>query len=229
MLLYFSYWGRNLTYAEILDDQSSLLLSYLLKGDMDPWMFHQPNLRAYDGVHSLLGDLLEVVGRELSVETHGPRTDVARDVPERQVPAATEASLDRGAYPHSPDGFRGEWIIAIEGWVDRRGHGADSRRPRDGRAIGRCLECGGHDRSETLTGTASIPGVRSSDERTGRKEQAPTMRQFARRGYLGRGRLPFVSNDKCILAKRPKGVKHVTWKYVSRKPSAAVSDLRRQG
>ena len=57
--IYNSWWGRDLTYAEILDDQSELLLGFMLKGDMDPWMFHQPNLRAYDGTHSLLGDLLD--------------------------------------------------------------------------------------------------------------------------------------------------------------------------
>lgn len=57
--IYNAYWGRDLTYDEILDDQSELLLGYLLKGDLDPWMFHQPNLVAYDGVHSLLGDLLD--------------------------------------------------------------------------------------------------------------------------------------------------------------------------
>ena len=57
--LYRTYWGRDLSYAEILDNQSEALLGYLLKGDMDPWMFHQSNLRAYDGVHTLLGDLLD--------------------------------------------------------------------------------------------------------------------------------------------------------------------------
>ena len=31
----------------------------MLKGENDPWMFHQPNLRAYDGTHSLLSDLLD--------------------------------------------------------------------------------------------------------------------------------------------------------------------------
>lgn len=29
--------------------------------NLDPWMFHQPNLRAYDGQHTLLGDLLDLV------------------------------------------------------------------------------------------------------------------------------------------------------------------------
>jgi len=31
----------------------------MLRGEIDPWMFHESNLRAYDGVHTLLGDLLD--------------------------------------------------------------------------------------------------------------------------------------------------------------------------
>jgi hypothetical protein len=31
----------------------------MLRGEIDPWMFHQGNLRAYDGVRTLLGDLLD--------------------------------------------------------------------------------------------------------------------------------------------------------------------------
>lgn len=57
--LYHSYWGRDLAYSEILDKESDVLLQYLLRGEADPWMFHQSNLRGYDGVHSLLGDLLD--------------------------------------------------------------------------------------------------------------------------------------------------------------------------
>ncbi len=52
-------YGHVDTYDQLLDRESTVLLSYLLKGDVDPWMFHQPNLRAYDGTHSLLGDLLD--------------------------------------------------------------------------------------------------------------------------------------------------------------------------
>jgi|GEM_PF-3363934 len=60
--IYNSYWGRDLTYAEILDDQSDLLLRAILKGDVSPQMFHQPNLRDYNGQgNTLLGDLLDAV------------------------------------------------------------------------------------------------------------------------------------------------------------------------
>ena len=60
--LYNSYWGRDLTYAEILEDQSDLLLRAIFKGDVSPQMFHQPNLRDYNGLgNTLLGDLLDRV------------------------------------------------------------------------------------------------------------------------------------------------------------------------
>ncbi|HEU5226820.1 MAG TPA: hypothetical protein VFU49_03330 [Ktedonobacteraceae bacterium] len=58
--IYQSFWGRALSYQEILDVESQTLVTYMLKGDLDPWMFHQPNLRAYDGKHTLLGDLLDL-------------------------------------------------------------------------------------------------------------------------------------------------------------------------
>ncbi|MDC0707365.1 hypothetical protein POL68_02675 [Stigmatella sp. ncwal1] len=56
--LYRSYWGRDLTYEEILDEESNVLLLYILRGELAPWMFHQANLRFYAPEHSLLTDLL---------------------------------------------------------------------------------------------------------------------------------------------------------------------------
>ena len=64
--VYSSFWGRNLSYQEVLDKESQMLLVYLLKGDIDPWMFHQPNLRAYDGTHTLLGDLIDMTLQKYS-------------------------------------------------------------------------------------------------------------------------------------------------------------------
>ena len=56
---YTTFWGRALAYNEVLDKESQNLLIYLLQGNIDPTMYHQPNTRAYDGVHTLLGDLLD--------------------------------------------------------------------------------------------------------------------------------------------------------------------------
>jgi hypothetical protein len=51
--------GHVDTYAQLLDRESNMLLMYLLRSDNDPLMFHQPNLIAYDGMRTLLGDLLD--------------------------------------------------------------------------------------------------------------------------------------------------------------------------
>jgi hypothetical protein len=56
---YTTYWGRALTYLEVLDKESQNLLIYLLQGNIDPVMYHQPNTGTYDGVHTLLTDLLD--------------------------------------------------------------------------------------------------------------------------------------------------------------------------
>ena len=58
--MYRGYWGRNLTYAEILDVESQFLVTYLLRGEMDPWMFHQPNLDNYGNGRTLLTDLIDL-------------------------------------------------------------------------------------------------------------------------------------------------------------------------
>lgn len=53
------YWNHNLTYQEILNDESNYWLSYLITWNVDGVMFHQPNTGTYDSTHSLLGDLLD--------------------------------------------------------------------------------------------------------------------------------------------------------------------------
>jgi hypothetical protein len=62
--IYRSYWGRDFSYADVLENQSDQLLMYLLRGDGNPIMYHQSNLRLYPvggvpGSNSLLSDLLD--------------------------------------------------------------------------------------------------------------------------------------------------------------------------
>jgi hypothetical protein len=52
-------WPDEQTFEQILDHESDNLLSYMLRWDADPWMFHQANLGRYDGERFLLGDLLD--------------------------------------------------------------------------------------------------------------------------------------------------------------------------
>jgi hypothetical protein len=53
--------GSPRTIDQILDSESNILLGHLLAGDIYPVMFHQTNLRAYDGTHALMTDLLDQV------------------------------------------------------------------------------------------------------------------------------------------------------------------------
>ncbi len=46
------------TYSQIIDHESNYFLQLLLQGDDDPWMFHTPNIMLYDGVHSVMTDVL---------------------------------------------------------------------------------------------------------------------------------------------------------------------------
>jgi hypothetical protein len=57
--IYRSYWGRDLSYDELISTDTLFGLHYLLSGDIDPLMFHQGNLRRElvgTTYHSLAGD-----------------------------------------------------------------------------------------------------------------------------------------------------------------------------
>ena len=88
---YRTYWGRNLTVAEIIDYESDLLLSYLLRGENAPWMFHEANLRAYSAGHSLLTDLLDAAFAKYAALLADPVLSPAMDDLGRRV-------ADRMAY-----------------------------------------------------------------------------------------------------------------------------------
>src|SRR5439155_139581 len=74
--MYRSFFGRDLDYGQIVNFVSDQLLPYLLLGQNDPWMFHQPNLVFYDREHSLLTDLLDITLAKyngyFNLPIHGP-------------------------------------------------------------------------------------------------------------------------------------------------------------
>ena len=95
--------GGDATYAQILQQTSDRLLLYLVRGDADPWMYHQANLRAYDGQRSLLGDLVDrVVSRQQQLLRVPVRTPSMQETADRfarrlEVDAAgVRATLFRG-------------------------------------------------------------------------------------------------------------------------------------
>ncbi len=77
--IYHNFWGRDLSYQEILDKESQTLVTYMLKGEMDPWMFHQTNLKAYDGQHTLLGDLMDATLQKYAAYYNLPVTNIEQD------------------------------------------------------------------------------------------------------------------------------------------------------
>jgi hypothetical protein len=85
--IYRSYYGRDLTYPEIIDADSAFGLFYLLQGDLDPLMFHQANIARYTAtngqVRSLYADWIDaVVGKFLSLTTVPVLTLRMRDLGE---------------------------------------------------------------------------------------------------------------------------------------------------
>lgn len=59
--LYRDHFGRDLTYDEVIDEDTALALSDLLSYTVDPLMFHQANLRSWTdgGSHSLYTDWID--------------------------------------------------------------------------------------------------------------------------------------------------------------------------
>ena len=84
-------YGSKQTYTQILDHESDYLLRYLLQGDLDPLMFHTPNVRAYDGTHSLLTELLDRTFQRYEALVKAP----IRNLTFKQAGVAEQA---RGSY-----------------------------------------------------------------------------------------------------------------------------------
>ncbi len=95
------YWDHDLSYSEILDKESDVWLRYLLNWDIDPLEFHQPNLRAYDGTHSLLGDL---------VEATLAKYDALYNLPIRNVGMHQIGGLMANRMAYNASGVTGTWV-----------------------------------------------------------------------------------------------------------------------
>jgi len=82
--IYRGYWGRDLSYDEIIDTDATFGLHYLLTGDIDPVMWHQTNLYSelIDGTsHSLFSDWVESAATRYSrLVTFPIRTLAQRDI-----------------------------------------------------------------------------------------------------------------------------------------------------
>lgn len=69
--IYRSYYGRDLSYAELIDKDSAFGVYYLLQGDIDPLMFHQANIARYVSngqSRSIYADWIDaVIGKYLAL------------------------------------------------------------------------------------------------------------------------------------------------------------------
>ncbi|MCW5807403.1 MAG: hypothetical protein KIT31_33915 [Deltaproteobacteria bacterium] len=78
--IYRSYYGRDLTYDEIIATDTQFGMFYLLRGDIDPLMFHQLNVADYGAGRSLLGDWLAGAASQYAAVSSAPiRTLNLRD------------------------------------------------------------------------------------------------------------------------------------------------------
>ncbi len=77
----FRYLTAPIDYAGIIDHESNALLSYLLKWDIDPIMFHTPNLQQYQAGSTLLTDLLNATFQKYRALYQLP----VRNLPQHQV------------------------------------------------------------------------------------------------------------------------------------------------
>ena len=77
--IYRSFWGRDLSYEEILDFEANVLVRRVLRGESNPWMFHQANTRDYGGGRSLLSDLHDRVLRKYAAVSKLPIVSATMD------------------------------------------------------------------------------------------------------------------------------------------------------
>ena len=70
--IYNAFYGRDLTYTEVVDKASEFGFYYLMQGDIDPLMFHQANLANYGTGHSLYGDFVDAVATKFLALSNVP-------------------------------------------------------------------------------------------------------------------------------------------------------------
>ncbi len=134
--MYEGYWGKQLSYEEMLDVESQQLLTYMLRGDMDPWMFHQTNLKVHTSGRTLLTDLLD---RTLAKYNGYFRLPVLSP-PMEQIAALMQERMDFDASQVSATRYPGSLSISVANESRDTGYGrcrfrAPSRT--GGQSIGR--------------------------------------------------------------------------------------------
>ncbi|MEZ5355825.1 MAG: hypothetical protein R2762_24590 [Bryobacteraceae bacterium] len=66
------------TYAQVIDRESDALVTYMLRGELYPSMFHQSNFDSYNGGHSLFTDLMDATFAKFAKMTNLPISSLAQ-------------------------------------------------------------------------------------------------------------------------------------------------------
>ena len=72
------FYTTKQTYDQIIDAESNALLTYMLRGEWYPSMYHQSNLIRYNGNHSLYSDLMDATLNKFSKISNLPVSSLAQ-------------------------------------------------------------------------------------------------------------------------------------------------------
>ncbi len=97
------FFAEEQSYDAILNRESDTLLSYMLRGDFYPLMFHQANFWRYDGQHSLYSDLMDrTLEKFMRISAMPvlslPQSEIGRRAEERlaYLASGVQATLEAG-------------------------------------------------------------------------------------------------------------------------------------
>ncbi len=96
--------STNLDYPTLIDKVSTTLLGYLLRGENDPWMFHQADTRDNGGGHSLLSDLLDAAFDKYAALMTVPIVSPTMDVLGARVAARAQFDTSGASATIAADG-----------------------------------------------------------------------------------------------------------------------------
>jgi len=104
----FTCFAANQTYAQILTTESNNLVAYILKGYANPSMFHQTNLKIYNGSSSLFSDLMQKTINTFESYSNLP-------ILSQQESTIGQLMADRMAYNAVLPGVTTEWTPGVGG------------------------------------------------------------------------------------------------------------------
>lgn len=142
------FFQTNLSYEQILDWESTQIVSYMLRGELYPVMFHQANYIRYNGRNMLFTDLVDATIKKFAAISN---------LPIASLPQATVAQklIERANYFNA--GVSARYVPGIGLTITSRG---TATVPVTGACYGRCETYGGQQQSTVPVqagGTVIVP------------------------------------------------------------------------